>query len=313
MKTKIMPLLFILMLLVSPFTTAVFAEDVEPEGEPETGDGETGDAPPEEEPVDDETLVLLQTETQKRYDDVEAFFGENLSPSVMQGLMHAQQAMAEALEKTDNQAAAQQYNRAMNHLRNALRKYLHENPDMVFPPEESGEGESLDTEELPEDLEQQISEAKMQLIERFQEQFQERMTIMYQVIEEVMGNMPPDDALKAQNAIMKAEAKLLRIQERLELGQYDEAMDELEETTEELDEDLSSFEDDLAAQMFRTMNKMQAKLQKMDEKHQGKGQLEDAINDLMNNFNGNSNGNSKGNSNGNSNGNKPEKPDKSDK
>jgi hypothetical protein len=44
-KTKILPLLFILMLLVSPFTYTVFAEDVEPEGEPETGDGETGETP----------------------------------------------------------------------------------------------------------------------------------------------------------------------------------------------------------------------------------------------------------------------------
>jgi tetratricopeptide (TPR) repeat protein len=246
------------------------------------------------------------------------FEGVDLSPSVMQNFVHAKQAMEEALEKPNNQAAAQQYNRAMKQLRNALREYLQKNPDVVFPPEELGDEESSDTEELTEDLEQQISEAKAQLIERFQQQFQERMTIMYQVIEEVMGSMSPDDTLKAQNAVMKVEAKLLRIQERLELGQYDEAMDELEETIEELDEDLSSLEDDLAAQMFRTMNKLQAKILKMDEKHQGKGLLEDTIGELKNSFNNRNkdkdNGaNGQSNGNGNGKGNKPDKPDKGGK
>jgi len=301
-KTKILPLTIILLLLVSPFTTTAFADD------------EVGEDPPEEQ-VDPVTLEAMRLETEERLQQILGIFGDNdLPPSFMQNFMHAQQALEEASEKTDPLAAAQMYNRAMNQLRNALRQYYHKYPETVMDTFETGE-EPPETEGEDPPTEQQISEAKMQLITRFQERFQERMTIMYQAIDDVMGNLSPQDALKAQNAIQKAEMKLRRIQERIELGQFDEALEELEETTEELDEDLGSLEDDLAAQMFRTMNKLQAKIQKMDEKHQGRGQLEDTINDLKSNFNSNRDKDKDkgGNGQGSDNGNKPDKPDKTGK
>ena len=310
MKPKILPLLFIVALLVSPFTLTAFADD-------EIGDDETGDETTEEEPVDYETLLMLQDMVQNRYQQILGLFGDNdLPPGAMENMMHAEQAMNEAGEKSNNQAAAQQYNRAMMHIRNALRKYLHEYPDTVIDTGDPGEdAPPIPGDVVPEDLEQQISEAKMQLIERFQEQFRERMTSMYQVLDDVMDSLSPEDAQKAQNAIMKAEQKLWRIRERIEQGQYDEALVELEATTEELNEGLNSLEDDLAAQMFRTMNKLQAKVQKMDEKHQSKGQLEDAINDLKSNFNSNRDKDKDKdvNGQGSDNGNKPDKPDKPEK
>jgi len=307
-KPKILPLLFIVMLLVSPFTLTAFADD------------EVGDETPEGEPVDPETLEKLRLLTQERLQQLLGIFGDNdLPPGVMENFMHAKQAMEEAGEKSNSQAAAQMYNRAMMHFRNALRQYLHEYPDTVIDAgDPGGDTPPAPGDEPPEDLGQQISDAKMQLILRFQERFQERMTLMYQALDDVVGNLSPQDAQKAQNTIQKAEQKLLRIQERIELGQFDEALDELDDATEELDEDLDSLDDDQAAQMFRTMNKLQAKVQKMEEKHQGKGQLEDDINDLKMNFNSNRDKdkdkgvNGQGSDNGN-NGNNPDEPDNPDK
>ena len=87
---------------------------------------------------------------------------------------------------------------------------------------------------------------------------------------EVQGSLSPEDAVKALSALTKAEEKLLRIQTRIDAGEIDGALDDLDDATDVLAEDLGSFDDDTTAQMFRTMNKLEAKIGKMVEKAERK-------------------------------------------
>ena len=277
------------MLLASPFAYVAFAEDETLE-EPSVEETDTEDVP-----MDPAILDWYRQQTEDRYQEIVGIFGDSkLSPPVMENFMHAQQAIVEAGEKSNTQSAAQQYNRAIKQFRNALRLFLKENPEAENLFEES-EGEVPD-EEAPEDLEEQITEVRSQLIQKFQEQFRERLVSMYQNVDEIIGELSPGDAEKARSALQNAEQKLLRIQERLERGEYDEALDELDETSEDMENELGSLEDNCIAQMLRTMNHLEAKFQKMlevkrrmDAAGEDTGDIDDLINELRGNINSNKN------------------------
>ena len=86
---------------------------------------------------------------------------------------------------------------------------------------------------------------------------------MEETVSSMMNELSDKDAQKAADALERTERKLLRIQERLNRGEIDEAMDDLENATTGLDEEFSSFEDAQTGQMLRTMNKMEARVQRM--------------------------------------------------
>ena len=252
---------------------------------------------------------------------------EGTDPALRNQFMHAWMAMqqAQSMEGESPQAAAQQYLRAMKQLRNAWRKYQKDNPEVVEELAEETEG-GEETGEEDEDVptEEEITEIQQQLIERFQERFQEQLTNMFSNYNEVQGDLSPGDAVKAQNALYHAEQKLLRIQERIQAGEYDDALDELDETTEGLDEEFDDLEDPASAQMFRTMNQNEARITKMVEKMERKAargedtsEDEDLVNQLRGNVNSakNEHKENKGNGQGSGNGKpgdkaKPNKPDK---
>jgi archaellum component FlaC len=195
-------------------------------------------------------------------------YGPMISASILNGQMHGDDALEKTqqlLEQANANAAAQQVKQAMKHYRNALRKAYKDNPEALEALEESGNETDPD---LPPagtpDLNQtEILEAKMTLIQQFQENFQERLMSMEEAVNSMMNELSDKDAQKAANALERTERKLLRIQERLNRGEIDEAIDDLENATDGLDDDLGSFEDQLAGQMLRTMNKMEARAQRM--------------------------------------------------
>ena len=190
---------------------------------------------------------------------------EDVDPALRNQFMNAWAAMQGAEEKENPQAAANQYLRAMKQLRNTYRKYQKDNPEVVEDLTE-GEDAGVPEGEVPDaPTEGELDETKQELVGRFQERFQERVTQMLQNYEDVEDTLSPDDSVKAFNALTKAEAKLLRIQERINAGDIEGALDDLDGTTDELDEDLDSLEDDSSAQMFRTMNKLEARISKMAE------------------------------------------------
>ena len=244
------------------------------------------------EPIDPVILAMIREQAHNRTREMLELFGDgNYSSEIVNGLAHAQQAMeqAQSMEGNNTRAAAQQYLRAMKQYRNTLRKYMKDNPDSIELFEEEPDVNETATDNINGTItEEEINSTKTQLINQFQERFREQISAMIQNVEEVNGTMSPQDVYKAQQALTKAEQKLLRIQERIESGQYDEALDDLDNTTETLNGNLGEVEDPGTAQMLRTMNKLEAKIQKMEQKA-AKGISTDEEDALLSELRGNKN------------------------
>lgn len=280
MKAQTLGLSVILLLLLVPMATLAYAEE---------GTNSTAPDPQLPPPEPDVIAELLTQAEESRNMLVTAFtaiYGENYSllmtdangttqqsqgPLIPTSILNSQMHGDDALEKTQQlleqanaNAAAQQVMQAMKHYRNALRKAYKDNPEALEGLEESGnETESILPPTGDPVNQTEILEAKMTLIQQFQENFQERLMSMEETVNSMMNELSDKDAQKAADALERTERKLLRIQERINQGEIDGAIDDLENATDGLDADLSSFEDDLIGQMLRTMNKMEARVQRM--------------------------------------------------
>jgi len=278
MRLKIITMTLMLLLFLLPATQLVNAQ--ENETEPLDGTNSTiplpfnttlTDTETDGEPIDPLILALIREQAQNRTMEMHMLFGDGTySPDIMNGLMHAQQAMEQAMnfEGSNTRAAAQQYLRAMKQYRNTLRKYMKDNPD-VLDAFEAGEPNVNGT--ASDDINgtvtaAEISSAQTQLINGFEERFRDQLTAMVQNVNDVSGDMSSQDAFKAQQALTKAEQKLLRIQERILNGQYDEALDDLDNATSTLSDDFDDVDDPGTAQMLKTMNQLEAKIRKMEQK-----------------------------------------------
>lgn len=326
MKLRLLALTMAVMLLASPFACMAYAEETVPdptaEGEGEEpvveGEGfnetEGLDDPNGTQPMDPEVLGSIRNQTRNMYQDIMGYFSNvTLTPGIVENFQHAQDAIEEGDTKNNTRAAAQMYLRAMKQFRNALRKYIHDNPDAAddFKPGNVTEPEP----DLNATSQEEIEAIREQLILRFQEQFRERITLMYDNLDNITGSLSDGDAVKAQNTISKAEAKLLRIQERIESRDFDGALDDLDNATDSMDEGFNGMEDAFAGQMLRTMNKLEAKVQRLVEKHERKeargentSELDGLIDELRGNIHSSRNDVKNGHGNGQDNGHG--KPDK---
>jgi hypothetical protein len=323
-----MTVILLLMLLMAPMAQVVYAEETT--GGDDSGDGADSGGDGNIDPLvyqqikeDTEArwwnLYYLYTSQQGGEDGTGDGTGEydgpeipeDLDPELRNQLMNAWMEMKQAaeMEGENLQTAAQQHLRVMRTLRNTWRKYQKDNPDIVGdePPEDPVGGE----EELP--TEEELTEIQNLLVERFTGTFRDSVTAMFQFYNDVEADMDPDDAMKAYNALHHAEQKLLRIQERINAGDYEGAIDDLEGTGNDLDGGFDDMEDPHSVQLFKTATKLQAKIEKMIDKRGRKAAQgedisgEDAlINQLKGNIdkakNDHKENKGKGNGNGNGNG-----------
>jgi hypothetical protein len=323
-----MTVILLLMLLMAPMAQVVYAEETT--GGDDSGDGADSGGDGNIDPLvyqqikeDTEArwwnLYYLYTSQQGGEDGTGDGTGEydgpeipeDLDPELRNQLMNAWMEMTQAaeMEGENLQTAAQQHLRVMRTLRNTWRKYQKDNPDIVGdePPEDPVGGE----EELP--TEEELTEIQNLLVERFTGTFRDSVTAMFQFYNDVEADMDPDDAMKAYNALHHAEQKLLRIQERINAGDYEGAIDDLEGTGNDLDGGFDDMEDPHSVQLFKTATKLQAKIEKMIDKRGRKAAQgedisgEDAlINQLKGNIdkakNDHKENKGKGNGNGNGNG-----------
>jgi len=225
-----------------------------------------------EETIDPAVLNMIKTQAMARRQEMDGIFGAGpFSPEMENCLQNAQQAMEQAqyFEENNQRAAAQQYLNAMKQYRNALRKYVEMNPEVLDsfedPIDTGSAGDGID---LPS--QEEIDAAKTQLLGRFQLRYREQIQVMIENVEELEGDLSPQDAEKARQALMHTLEKTLRVQERIHAGEYDEAVDELDEAIESLDEEFDGLEDQDAALMFRSMNRIEARIQKMRQVAAGK-------------------------------------------
>ena len=264
-----------MVLLVGPIGQIVYAQD------PDDGIGGSTEDDGQIDPVIYEQ-IKLQAETRHMefywlffgqpdtdsddWGDNGPVFPDDVDPELRNQFIHAWSAMqqAEEMGESDPRAAANQYLRAMTHLRNAYKTYQEDNLEVEdeLDPETKGIPEN----EVPvEATAEELSDVQEQLVQRFQERFQERVTEMFETYYDVEGDLSLSDAEKAFGALTKAEQKLLRIQEKIHAGAFDEALDDLDATSDEMGDDLESIEDVSSRQMFKTMNQFEAKIARMVE------------------------------------------------
>ena len=238
------------------------------------GDGNMTDDGP---PVDPAVLAMIRAQARTRQQEMLRLLAdengtinwEELPPAVANSFTHAEQAMtqAENWANTSNpRAAAQQYLRAMKHWRNMVKKYG-DLGDVVDDPD--GDTPPANETTTPEGLAEEINATQTQLINRFQEQFRERLHTLYQYYNETSGTLEPGDALKLQKTLSKTEQKLLRIQARINMSDLD-VLDDLENATDGMDDDFDDLEDNNTRNMYKTMNKLEAKIQKTTQKRNRK-------------------------------------------
>ncbi len=228
------------------------------------------ETPPE--PIQEHILAYIQEMAQNRMQYIQQLFGEETnSPSIMNGLSHAEQAMNQAknFTETNPTASAQQYLRAMRQYRNTLRYYLKENSEISNAFEASANttgANSTASEDVEVVTSAEVEATKVQLLAHFELRYREQLEAMIQNVEDASESMSPLDAYKAQHALILTLEKLQRIQDRIQNGQYDDALDELDETTDDLEEELDSLEDKDAALMLKTMNRFEARIQKLEQR-----------------------------------------------
>ena len=278
MKHKTIALALILTLLLVP-TPILMAQ-------------ETEQTP--EETIDPAVLNKIKTQAIVREQEMIGFFGGGpFSPEMENCLQNAQQAMEQAqyFEENNPQAAAQQYMSALKHYRNALRKFVEENPQKL----DYFEG-PIDPESAGDDIEiilqNEIDAAKTQLLNRFQERYREQIQVMIENVEEVEDDLSPQDAEKARQALMQTLEKTLRIQERIHAGEYDVAVDELDEAIEFLDGEFEGLEGQGITQMLKSMNSIEATIQKVRQVAARKAEVggdtsieDDMLEELVNSIN----------------------------
>jgi hypothetical protein len=348
MKTKLIAIALLVLLLSAPLAPVVYAEDApggEDTGDGTNGDG-TGDGTGDEEEggdgnIDPLVYQQIKEDTEARWwnlyylytgqqggadgtgdgdgedgdgDGTGEYDGpeipEDLDPELRNQLMNAWMEMTQAaeMEGENLQTAAQQHLRVMRVLRNTWRKYQKDNPDVVDdePPDETGDGGD---DELPsEPTEEELTETQEMLVNRFQERFTESVTQMFQFYNEFEDDLDPDDAMKAYNALYHAEQKLLRIQERIAVGDIEGAIDDLEGAGNDLGEEFDDMEDPQSAQLMKTVLKLKIKIARASGNDDLVNELKGKIDKAKNDYNEN-----KGKGNINGNGNDKEKKPKKEK
>jgi hypothetical protein len=209
---------------------------------------------------------MIKTQAMQRKQEMQNLFGDGpFSEEVANCIQNAEQAMvmAQNFEETEPRAAVQQYLRAMNQFRNAFRKLLSDNPDLVDEFVEPSDSESAGDVIGDTFSDEDVQAAKSILLNRYKERYREQIQVMIDLVDELENDLSPNDAVKARNALMHTLERTLRIQERINQGDFDEAVEDFDDTVQELDGEFDGLEDEDCALMLREMNRLEARNQKM--------------------------------------------------
>ena len=247
-------------------------ETDEDDDDDETDDEDEDEEDDEDKPLDPELLDELLNQAYDAQLGVNATMNalmsqfSPVSPAGRQSYLHGGEAIALALRfMNENQthAAANQIQRALKHYKNVLRMLYDEDPEALEELEEEPE----DVEEPPEvegNETAAIKGAKLKLMEQFEGNLQERISLFRETMENATDQLSEQDAQKIWDALERAEAKLERMQQRLNNSEVDEAIDEAEDAEDEIEEGLEGLEDKTAGQMLKTIYRLEAKLLKME-------------------------------------------------
>ena len=259
---KILALVLLGLLLTAPFTQMACAASVE------SGAGESNDdsADKGNNKVTETVFNSIKLAAEDRRDETFSKMSEDLPPSVLSNIREALNIMeeAESSEATEMGAATQLYMQAMKLFRDSW-KYMDDGDAFVPTGKTSGSDKPVLVEEQNESLIEEILIAKQQLLLNFQRNFRNRINTMYSHIQGLSGAINPEDSAKAENALVSAEEKLLKIQKKMIYGDLEDILLELDAASKGLEDEFKSLEDKEAANLIVTVDKLEGKVQKLNE------------------------------------------------
>ena len=294
---KLLALSLMMILLLAPTATLVFADDPpsDPGDDPNGGDGiengtndyngteglglnMTGDYDDDNEtfPLDPELFEALLNQTYAAQQGVNVTMmtmsglTSNISPAGLQSYGHGDDAIALALRfmsENKTTAAWNQMRRALKHYKSAMQKMYKAGPQAF----ESLEEDPEDVEPPEDDVNTTAMEgAQLQLMTQYEANLQQRLSNMRETVENITDQLSEGDAEKMWRTLDNAERKMERIRARLNSSDIEGAIDEAEENEDDLEEGLDGLNNTAAGQMLKTVYKLEAKIQKMEQKSERK-------------------------------------------
>lgn len=269
MKTNLIALTLLAVLMAAPLAQVAYAD---------TGEGADGGVNGDDYGVDEDfgqvdkqVYRSIKSAAEARRDELLYLMDKDLPADILDSLQRALHAMEEAEDSdSTDQESLEQYMCSLKEFRNTWSGYLDHKPGAAEDSFMEAAGDDPFYDEPPEELQAEIEGAKAKLITRFKENLEKRVDVMYMHVEDLAEGLTYEDELEAQKALQKVERELLKIQEKIDGSELNDAVECLSETTKSLDDDLDKIEDGDAADALKTVEKLEAKVQKTQEKKQEK-------------------------------------------
>ena len=262
MKPKLIAMIMILLLAAAQHAPTAYAAA-------EAGNG------------DDTNQVheAIKAAAEARRDELLYLLDLRLPPEILEKLEEALHTMDEAEETEDTREATEQYIYALKLFRNTWQKYLSYNPEAsVESLEEIRDDPSPEESEPPEGLKEKIMETKEKRLIAIQEEIQGKITAMGEHVDELKGYLSEGDSRLLERSLEKEAEKLEKIMDKVNKGEYDDAIDELMANEFEIEDDVDEMEDKEAAEVLKKVEKLQDQKTK-EKKHKKTEEEEDADED----------------------------------
>ncbi|MCW4049766.1 MAG: hypothetical protein NWE89_08525 [Candidatus Bathyarchaeota archaeon] len=279
-KMKVIPLM--VLLLSSLFVNLVYA-DID-------GDDITNDLGNNRK-ISQKVYDAIKAAAEARRDELLYLLEKDLSPEILNSLQQALTAMkkAEETEGADLKASAQYYLDALKLFRSTWQQYLDYNPDAVYGAPDDTEDSDKPKGDDPEDLDDEIKKGKHQLIVQYQDGLLERITSMYQHVEDIVDSITDDDARKLETILGNSDKKIRQVLGKINDGEYSDAIDDLSSLTLQLNAGFDYLGDNDVSKLLKNVDHLEAKVQKTlkeKEEKEKKGQDTSDEDDELDQLNG---------------------------
>jgi hypothetical protein len=207
----------------------------------------------------------IKAAAEARRDELLYLLELGLQPEILEKLEEALYTMDEAEETEDARMSTEHYIYALKLFRVTWQKYLIYNPEATAESlEEIIDNPSHEESEPPEGLDEEIMETKEKRLIAIHEKIHEKIAAMGEHVDELKCYLSEGDADLVEHALEKEAEKLEKIMDKVDKGEYDDAIDDLMANEFEIEDDVDEMEDKEAAEVLKKVEKLTA--QKTKEK-----------------------------------------------
>ena len=222
----------------------------------------------------DQVYEAIKAAAEARRDELLYLLELGLPPEILEKLEEALYTMDEAEETEDARMSTEHYIYALKLFRVTWQKYLSYNPGATGESlEEVSDKPSPEESEPPEGLDEDIKETKEKRLIAIHEEIVEWITAMGEHVDELKGYLSEGDADLVEHALLKEAEKLEKIMDKVDKGEYDDAIDDLVANEFEIEDDVDEMEDKEAAEVLKKVEKLTTqKTKEKKDKNTGEGE-----------------------------------------